>query len=344
MTEIKPLTTLSGRGIGASSLGREPNDDLEHVFARNAVPMIGEALYAEEWTNTDDQSEAVMERMRASLRAGELRAAVFKTSFWPVKPERWFGDDADIRRRFSSWKMTPYAESFSSPEWWFIERESLKHFIFRHGAPPQTSSPFAFDMDDWRWRLYDACIWIATGGHNTTTGEIARDDLADAGARILFKKLDQLGMEGPAVTGRTTGEHRIAVPHSYWERAHTGWLGFGAGHRIDFYESSDDPGQVTADLTPHKSALPKPMFMDLRIERDALLNLFPKKPKAGNKRKSDDPQVAEAEQLVLSGKARSASDAARSVANRLQGEHSTEAAYWRIYRKMDRGLINKQHK
>lgn len=278
--ELKPLETLKGRGAGARP-DPPPGDDVDHVFIRNAVAIVGKALFGEEWLGTQPLLGETTDRVREALRTGELRAATHSktfSSFFDVDPNRWFGDAEEIRKRFATGKMGMLESTSFSPDWWFVTRKSLDKYLFRLSRPPTTSTTFAFDMSERRWRLFDACIWVATDGNPTTTAAIADGNLDEVGARVLFDKLDELGMRGPKVTGLSITDNRSPLGTSYWERAHTGWLGHAAGHRIDFYFSDETPDQVAADLTPNRHI--NPMYRDLRIDRDAFLALYPAKPSA----------------------------------------------------------------
>lgn len=267
--ELKPLTMLSR---GGPARGQPPGDDINHIFVLNAVDRVGRVLF-EDWADSDARRQQVWSRLREDLRSGVLRAATHTSTgmFLPVQEERWFGEPDEVNRRFRTGKMSTFG--LGNAEWWFVERAGFDAMMFRLASSNRRSNEFAFEMDEWRWRLYDACIWVATEGQDTTTREIDVGILEEHGARQLFARLDRLGSAGPKLTGLSFGDTRIPVPYTIWERAHTGWLGHSTGHRVDFVPDGEAENQVRADLTLNRHTTP--MYRDIRIERDALFDLFP---------------------------------------------------------------------
>jgi hypothetical protein len=271
---IEPLKTVGSSYIPE----RQPPDDLGHVFLGNAVEQLGTQMFGAAWTAgaKDERWRSVVGVLVRAFRSGEATACVKSVvgGFIGVAPAKWHTDSAErIFRKLKAPTFGPL-DSGSAAGWLFVERHSLDTLAFslRKTSPEMTvSAPFVYDMSARRWRLFDAAIWVATAGAETTTAAIAAGNLDDVGCRELFTALAEAGYAGPEVTGLGLGEIRIPVMHSLWERAHTGWLKAN-GHRVRFYPDPEVDGEVGADLTMKNGT--QPMWTDIRIDRDGLLSLF----------------------------------------------------------------------
>lgn len=268
---IEPLKT-----VGSSYVPEKPAPDTtDYVGIGNAINAVGAAMLADWQTDeTGARWDQVVSTMTTALQSGHLRGGyLFGASISGMAPEKWSLCD---RGWFRTRKFRPFGGP--SEAWLFVSRRSLKSFLatLRQAEHGQTSSPFDFSHSEKRWPLFDATIWVATGGQPTTTGEIASGDLDDVGARLLFARLDELGIHAPKVTGIVPSlQVRSTVGILSWERVHTGWLG-SEGHRVMFYEAPD--GQMHAELILYRHT--EPSYIDLRIDRDDLLALFPAKERA----------------------------------------------------------------
>jgi hypothetical protein len=261
---IEPLKTLGS----TYQPEKPPADTADQVGFGNAIDEIGRAMFGSGWREgkTGQQQEQVIAKVASGLQAGELVATyLFGSAFSAISPDKWAQSEREWIRRA---RIRPYGGP--SEAWLFVTRKSLASFK-RANWPPKSSRPFLYSMSDRRWRLFDAVIWVATGGAETTTAAIAEGDLDEKGARILFDRLDQLGaFHGPVVTGLLPRIMQRTPVHLSWERAHTGWLG-NNGHRVMFYEGPE--GHTEADIIPFGQT--EPSYVDVRIDREDLLQLFP---------------------------------------------------------------------
>jgi hypothetical protein len=248
-------------------------------------------LTEQEWAQADDARtakraasaesharwQAVIEAMDWPLRRQEMDTYARKaksTYFAKADPKAWSIDD--IEQRFRTLRMNAGApnDDYSNDRGWiFFGRESFDSFIRRlRGVPkPMASQPHTFDRDAEHFSLYDAVLWTATGGADTTTGDIYEQDLVEAGAQVLFPLLSH--NSAPDVTGYNDSRLREAVPHEYWELAQV-WEATD-GHQVVFYDSGKG---VVADLIPYRHT--KPKWTSLRLASADLFALIPKPKKA----------------------------------------------------------------
>jgi hypothetical protein len=193
-----------------------------------------------------------------------------------MKPDQWFSVDAR-----SKWMRRARFYPFGGPReaWIFVTRNSLSSFIRSETREVNegVSAPFNFDHDERRWRLFDAAVWIATGGRPTTTGAIASGDFETVGCKMLFAKLDEMELDAPRLTGIMPTLQVRSPIHTSWELTHTGWLG-ASGHLVMFYPVPGD--QICADLIQFKHSTPT--YTDIRIDREDLMKLFPPAPKVAS--------------------------------------------------------------
>jgi hypothetical protein len=246
-------------------------------------------LTEQEWAAED---EARASKRAASLASHERWRSVVETMDWPLRRQdidtytrgknsthfsqvddkSWSIDD--MEGRFLTLRMNPRAANDTSSTergWIYFGRESFEAFLRRmQGIPqPKISAPYIFERDADHFSLYDAILWTATGGEDTTTGEIAEQDLDEAGAQMLFPLLCR--DSAPQVTGLDVNKLREHIPREYWELMHIENFGTDQkGHTISF--SGGLP--VVANLTPYRHT--KPKWTDLRIASRDLFALIPK--------------------------------------------------------------------
>lgn len=273
---IEPLKTVGGNYHIPE---RRPPDDGGYLFADTAVDLVGRAKFHDEWAGrekTPSQWAEVVDWLAHKAREGVLAAFVQFAGYSRIRAEDW--TQIDARVAFRQGKVWRYGKS----SWLFFSAASVSALVRRLDNPPRTSAPFNYDMGATRWSLFDAAVWAATGGKETTTAAIAEGDLEVVGCKLIFERLASLDSFGaPQITGLTPAlELRQPILPFYLERSHTGWLGAGTGHLVRFYEAADPAnpegsGRVVADFTP-KGHL-DPTLFELSMLRDDVLALFPRR-------------------------------------------------------------------
>ncbi len=249
-------------------------------------------LTPEEWADAVAERDEKRERWAASHRRWAEVQAVFE---WPLRrgeiETRTRGADKSyfLKADEGSWNIDSFAGRFTdlrmnprAPNdhhsgdrgWIFFDRLSFDAFLRRVAAerkpPPAISSPFAFNRVADSFSLFDAAIWAATSGEDTTTGDIAEKGLDEAGARLLFPLLARRG--APILTGLNDRNLRVPVDPAYWEMAHTGWRG-EHGHRVLFLEPDPNDSDCDNELIPYRSTVPK--WRAIRIDSAELFALVP---------------------------------------------------------------------
>jgi hypothetical protein len=327
--ELKPLTTLSGRNISPSKPKAPPADDHERELLLNAVARLKSAA---------GEDGKVTEAICGALRRGRLQSWVWNGSmFFSLPVDFWTANRDDLNKRLGS-GVARWASI--EDQWIFVGRPGVDALQF--SLSKQRSAPFVFEMTRARWPLYEACIWAATDGRDTTTGAIAEGRLEEFGAVKLFAELGQQNQfdGGAIVYGTTPRLHtRSSVSPGDWDSAHTGWR--EQGNEVQFRAAYDrTPGAerdyVCADL--HKSHRSEPYLTDLWMNRDDVLRLFPAKarePKSsrGPKRYDDtalhEQMKALIDDAVTNGSNLSVSKAADIIAKANPG-HSVVSTQKRL--------------
>ena len=275
------------RGDVALSLPRtRPLFRKGEFFHRGNDEPIPE-LTEEEWALADAQRtakrtanaesharwQAVLTAMDWPLRRKELDTYARKaksTYFAKADPKAWSIDD--MEQRFRTLRLNAGApnDDYSADRGWiFFGRDSFEAFMRRlQGVPaPTTSTPYQFDRQAEHFSLYDAVLWAATGGADTTTGEIDEQCLDEVGAGILFPLLAKEG--APLVSGLDHDMLRENIPRTYWETASVGE--HSSGHMVTFFERK--AVGIQAELTPYRHT--KPKWTALQIKTGDLLALCP---------------------------------------------------------------------
>lgn len=264
---IAPLSYVKGRNSVPIKPPAPPADDEKRVLLGNAIKRLGEAI--------GDVTRAG-EAIATGLRQGRISAwAWTELTFLSLRDEFWVASPDELARRLA----TSRAKWFSlSENWIFVDKaaiDSLVRRLSKSGSP----AAFIFERNNSRWSLYDACVWVATSGLDTTNDRIAAEDLEEVGAVRLFERLaEQPIIGGIYVFGRLPsfgGRHQV-LPGD-WDTAHTGWA--SEGIEVMFREAMENkPGQpprsyIAADIYQHR--LGGPSLTDLWISRDDLYALFP---------------------------------------------------------------------
>lgn len=248
-------------------------DEWAQADAERTAKRDSNAASHDRWT-------AVVEKMDWPLRRQDIDTyARRKDSTWFAEAEDKSWSIDDMEGRFLSLKLNPRApaDNHSADRGWiFFGRASFEAFMRRLQGlpPPKVSRPHVFNRTAEFYSLFDAVIWTATGGMDTTTGDIADNDLIEAGAEVLFPLLGS--GSAALVTGFIADGVREAIPAAYWELARANPpLGEASGvHTVYFW----DEGQgIEAEFTPLRQT--KPKWTRLRIARSDLEKLMPK-PKA----------------------------------------------------------------
>jgi hypothetical protein len=273
MEPVKPLQMLGGRNYSPE---QRPKDDVHHLTADTVVSRVGNAMFGETWVDGQrtGQWREVVDHIADEARSGRLHAFHWYVGYTAIEASQW--SRLDVADLFATGKF----RWLRSGNWVYFDEPGVRALLYRLKASKQTSSPFEYDMSAHRWHLFDVAIWVATGGKSTTTEVIAADGLEDVGCRRLFETLSvKSGPSVPQISGISRLlEVRQPLLSTYLERAHTGWLGEREGHMVRFYETKnpDDPNGpsiIVADFTPKNHT--EPTLINLSMEREAVMALFP---------------------------------------------------------------------
>lgn len=127
-----------------------------------------------------------------------------------------------------------------------------------------------FDLNLSSWTLAEAAIWVGSEGRRFSSQKIADEDLELTGTEILFEAL----FRDPRLvaTGIGTVGLREEIPAEYWELATVEPATYGKGHFVSFIDEllEDENG---GQMTPFGED--KPRWHGIRLQRDALLAVFP---------------------------------------------------------------------
>ena len=263
---LKPLTTLSGRSYTGLST---PKDDADNLTFQSAMRRIQVCMLGAESLSqplTEEQRDELYGRTLSELGSGRLGATVRRLSSdksgASIEPSVWTAIPQGQFRKMTIDGRLPqkgYGQLYFS-------RRSVAAFETRI----RNAAPYHFEYDRPRWRLFDACIWVATGGQQTSREQVADEDLWDQGAAKLFEALALQPSDGSGlcVSGISQSSgRRLELMPGEWDLAHTGWRELG---NLVLFAQSNDPirgSYITADFTPLR--LPDPTYIELEIERVA---------------------------------------------------------------------------
>lgn len=244
-----------------------------YVSLGEAIEELGSRMFSADWVpgQTGELRQRAIDRADTALRNGEIFGGyrILTSAVSEMRPSAWAASNSDW---YQLERFKPY-DGLSVEGQLFIRKRSLESFLFMKYPQPQTSQEFIFQYEDRRWRLFDALVWVATSGKPTTTAEIADGDLAELGARALFKVMDDIPPLAPKpdVTGLLPRLLQRITIHPNWELLHTGWSGReDEGGKITFRPTKE--GVIKADL--FENGRGEPSYLDVCIDRDGLFAMF----------------------------------------------------------------------